>query len=35
MLVEKIKRVRGKDEEVVKAIKEMKKTGVKALREVK
>jgi len=32
MLVEKIKRARGKDKEVVKVIKEMKKTEVKVLR---
>ena len=32
MLVEKIKRAREKDKEVVKVIKEMKKTEVKVLR---
>jgi len=32
MLVEKIKRARGKDKEVVKVIKEMKKAEVKVLR---
>ena len=31
-LVEKIKRTRGKNEEVVKVVKEMKKAGVKMLR---
>jgi len=32
MLMEKIKRVREKDEEVVRVIEEIKKVGVKALR---
>ena len=32
MLVEKIKRAREKDEEVVKVVEKMKKAGVKALR---
>ena len=32
MLVEKIKRAREKNEEVVKVVEEMKKVGVKALR---
>ena len=34
-LVEKIKRVRRKDEKVVKVVEEMKKVGVKALRDDK
>ena len=33
MLMEKIKRVREKDKEVVRVIEEIKKVGVKALRE--
>ena len=32
MLIEKIKRAREKDKEIVKVVKEMKKAGVKALR---
>ena len=32
MLVEMIRRTRGKDEEVIKVVEEMKKAGVKALR---
>ena len=32
MLVEKIKRVREKDKEVIKVVEEMKKAGIKALR---
>jgi len=35
ILVEKIKRVKEKDEEVVKVIEEMKKAGVKVLRDDK
>ena len=35
ILVKKIKRVRGKDEEVVKVVEEMKKAGVKVLRKNK
>ena len=31
-LVEKIKRVRSKDEDVIRVVKEMKKVGVKELR---
>ena len=31
-ILEKIKRARGKDEEVVKVVKEMKKVGIKAVR---
>ena len=31
-IVEKIKRVRGKDEEVVRVVEKMKKTGIRALR---
>ena len=31
-IVKRIKEVRDKDEEVIKAVKEMKKTGVKMLR---
>ena len=32
ILVEKIKRVKGKDKEIVKVVEEMKKVGVKVLR---
>ena len=32
MLIEKIKRARGKDEEIVKVVEEMKKAGIKTLR---
>ena len=32
MLVEKIKRVREKDKEVIKVVEEMKKAGIKVLR---
>ena len=32
-LLEKIKKARGKDEEIVRVVKEMKKAGVKELRE--
>ena len=32
MLIEKIKRARGKYEEIVKVVEEMKKAGIKALR---
>jgi len=35
MLIEKIKRAKGKDEEIVKVVEEMKKAGIKALREDK
>ena len=32
-IIEKIKKVRGKDEEVVRVVREMKKVGIKVLRD--